>query len=97
MSFSLHPAAEAEFQLAATGYGERAGRNIALAFLAEFERLAELLASNPGLGTPARDGLRIHPMRRFPYSLVYRGAALGIRILVVAHQHRQPEYWRGRA
>ena len=97
MSFSLHPAAEAELLAAATGYGERAGRNTASAFLAEFERLAELLSSNPALGTPAREGLRIHPMRRFPYSLIYRGAAGGIRILVVAHQHRQPEYWRGRA
>ena len=70
---------------------------LASAFLAEFTRVAGLLVGNPSLGTPTNGALRVHPMRRFPYSLVYRTAPEGVRILVVGHQHRRPGYWRGRS
>ena len=96
MTYSLHPEAEAELASAAGFYKQRAGLSIALAFIDEFERVAKLLVSYPELGAPNAGGLRIHPFRRFPYAVVYRAAPDGIRILVVAHQHRRPVYWRGR-
>jgi len=95
VSFSLHPRAEQELADAAAFYEERAGAALARTFLSEFERVVALLIQNPNLGTPASGPFRIHPLRRFPYSVVYRSANEGLRILV-AHQHRRPSYWRGR-
>ena len=96
MSYSLHPEAEAELAAAAAFYKQQAGVALASAFLAEFGRVAGLLVSNPGLGTPTIGELRVHPMRRFPYSLAYRAVGQSERILVVGHQHRRPGYWRER-
>ena len=97
MSYSLHPEAEQELASASAFYKEQAGLALANAFLAEFERVAKMLVSNPDLGTPVANGLRIHPFRRFPYSVIYRSAPQGLLILVIGHQHRRPSYWRGRA
>lgn len=46
MTYELHPEAEAELSNAALHYAKQASKGIALAFLAEFERVAELLESN---------------------------------------------------
>lgn len=64
-------------------------------FLAEFERVATLLASNHGFGTPTTGLRRSFPLRHFPYSLIYSSTGEDIRILVVGHQHRRPGYWPG--
>lgn len=97
MSYVVLPAAEQELASALEFYRQRGGRALAEAFVAEFERLARLLVSNPHLGTLAAQGLRIHPLRRFPYSIVYRVTSERIEVLVVGHHHRRPRYWRGRA
>ncbi len=97
MSYWLHQEAEAELGDAAAYYAEHASRNIAEAFLEEFERVAALLAGNQQLGTRKEGGMRIYPFRRFPYSLVYREAgAAGTQIYAVAHHNREPGYWEGR-
>ena len=97
MSYSLHPEAEAELAAGAVFYKQQAGVALASAFVAEFTRVAGLLVGNPGLGTPAEGELRVYPLRRFPYSLVYRVVGIGVCILVVVgHQHRRPGYWRSR-
>ncbi|MBL8287421.1 MAG: type II toxin-antitoxin system RelE/ParE family toxin [Rubrivivax sp.] len=47
MSYWLHPAAEADLAEAAAYYAEHASRAVAEAFLAEFERVRDLLVENP--------------------------------------------------
>jgi plasmid stabilization system protein ParE len=96
VSYSLHPEAEAELTVAAAFYKQQAGVALGSAFVEEFTRVAGLLVGNPGLGTPAEGELRVYPLRRFPYSLVYRVVGTSVRILVVGHQHRRPGYWRSR-
>ena len=96
MNFSLHPEAEPELATAGTFYKQQAGVTLVSAFLAEFAHVAGLLVGNPGLGTRTESELRVYPLRRFPYSLIYRAVGRCIRILVVGHQHRRPGYWRGR-
>ncbi len=93
MTYELHPEAEAELSNAALHYAKQASKGIALAFLAEFERVAEVLESNQQLGTKSKAGLRVYPFRRFPYSIVYREAASGPYIYAVAHQRQEPGYW----
>lgn len=97
MIYELHPEAEAELTRAALYYANEASRSIALAFLAEFERIAELVEANQQLGTKSKGGLRVYPFRRFPYSIVYRELASGPYLYAVAHQRQEPGYWLGRA
>ena len=96
MTYSLHPAAARELEEALAFYREQGGIGLARAFLAEFERVTALLVANPGFGTSTTGARRSFPLRRFPYSLVYRSTGEDIRILVVGHQHRRPGYWSGR-
>ena len=97
MTYSLHPEAASELEDAFNFYREQGGLRLAQAFLAEFERVATLLVSNPDFGTPSSGSRRSFPLRRFPYSLIYRALSGDIRILVVGHQHRKPGYWRERS
>jgi len=96
MTYSLHPGAEQDVDDALNFYNEQAGPVIATRFLAEFERVANLLVEHPGLGTPTTRGRRVFPLRVFPYSIVYRNLGSSIRILIVRHQHRRPGYAGGR-
>lgn len=97
MSYWFHEEAERELGDAAVYYAEHATPRIAIAFLSEFERVIELLQINQQLGTRKDEGLRSYPLQRFPYSLVYReNEGAGPQVYAVAHQSREPGYWRGR-
>jgi plasmid stabilization system protein ParE len=52
VSYFLHEGAEEDIAGALTFYTERAGSQVAKRFLAEVERVAEMLTANPDLGTP---------------------------------------------
>lgn len=97
MSYWLHPSAEHELAEATVYYSERASGRIASAFLTEFERVIAILSRNQQLGSPVNEGLRIHPFRRFPYSVVYREADSGPKVYAIAHQRREPGYWQSRS
>jgi len=92
MSYSLHPGAEQDVADALDFYLSRAGVKVAERFLQEFERVAALLVQHPGFGTPTTRGRRSYPLKVFPYSVVYRLFDDDIRILIVRHQHRKPNY-----
>lgn len=92
MSYTLHREAEVDLFDAVRFYRREAGRAVANRFLDEFERVAELLVSNPNLGTATGDQRHAFPLHSFPYSIIYITAEGGVRILVVRHQHRDPEY-----
>ena len=96
MSYTLHPDAEAELAEAAGHYAAQASPKIAGAFLTEFERIISLAMVYQELGAPAREGLRILPFQRFPYSVVYRKSEAGPIIYAVAHHRRKPDYWQDR-
>ena len=92
MHYWLHPEAEQDIADALDFYATHAGLSVARRFLAEFERVAQLLVEHPGLGTPNVQGRRVFPLRVFPYSTVYRSSDAGIHIIVVRHQHRRPGF-----
>lgn len=78
-------------------YATHASRAIAEAFLAEFERVRDLLIENQYRGPHGDDGLRVFHFDRFPYTVIYEpDGQAGPQIYAVAHQHRAPGYWLGR-
>ena len=94
MSYWIHPDAEAELGDAAVYYATHASRLVALAFLAEFERVVDLLVQNQQRGPHGEQGLRVYHFDRFPYTVVYEEDVLrGPQIFAVAHQSREPGYW----
>lgn len=97
MNYWLHPDAEAELGDAAVYYAEHASRAVAEAFLAEFDRVRDLLVENQYRAPHGDFGLRVYHLDRFPYSVVYEpGQESGPRIFAIAHQHREPGYWASR-
>ena len=96
MTRSIHRFAAEELQEAARRYKAEAGVGLARRFLTEFTRVAKLLDEFPGIGTPTGDGRQCFPLVDFPYTLIYRHEDEGIRILVVRHHSRDPEYGESR-
>jgi plasmid stabilization system protein ParE len=97
VSWWLHPDAEAELGDAAVYYAEHASRSVAEAFLAEFERVRDLLIESQLRGPHGEHGLRVYHFDRFPYTVVYEPSERdGPRIYAIAHQHREPGYWAER-
>ena len=97
MTHWIHPEAEAELGDAAVYYATHASRAIAEAFLAEYERLRDLIVENQKRGPHTGSGLRAYHFERFPYTLVYEeDDKRGPQIYAVAHQRREPGYWTGR-
>ena len=92
MKAELHPGAERDLQDAAAFYENEGSAALAARFLAEFERVTKVLLSSPGLGTPRTRAKRGFPTTDFPYTVVYREIATGIRILVVKHDRRRQSY-----
>ncbi len=77
-------------------YRKAGSDKVALRFLAEFERVAELLDANPGIGTPTSADRRTFPFHKYPYWVIYKPVDTGIRILVVRHERRHVAYGAGR-
>lgn len=96
MTYSLHRGAELDLLEAARFYRREGGTQLANRFLSEFERVAELLVRFPGVGTPADDHRRAHPLQDFPYSVIYRERDGHIRILVIRAHLRDPEHGESR-
>lgn len=73
-----------------------AGSGLARRVLDEFERVTRLLERYPGLGTPMGKGRHAHCLTDFPYSVIYKAEDEDLRIFVVRHQSRDPEYGQAR-
>jgi plasmid stabilization system protein ParE len=83
--------------VAAVYYAQHASLAVAEAFLAEFERVRDLLVENPRRGPHGDYGLRVYHFDHFPYTVVYEpDERLGPQIYAIAHQHREPGYWAAR-
>jgi len=72
MTYTFHPAAEAEF-LESVGYYESEVPGLGGAFKEEFEALAELIGDSPkGWQVELEPDIRRVPLHRFPLSIIYR-------------------------
>jgi plasmid stabilization system protein ParE len=89
---TLHRFAADDLTEAVRFYKREAGAGVARRFLVEFERVLQLLADFPAIGTPTADGRRSFPFVDFPYAVVYRADVQELRILVVRHQRRDPAH-----
>ena len=95
MSIEFLSEAEEEMVEAAAFYEEQA-EGLGDRFLDDVEHSAQLLSEQPLIGQQLDEYLRRLLLHRFPFSLIYSMEPSGILIVAVAHQSRQPGYWRER-
>lgn len=93
MKLVVVPLALAELHDATAFYALKANAELGLAFVAEFERAANLVFANPQLGSVFCGARRRYFLRRFPYSIIYQLTTEELRIFAVAHHRRRPNYW----
>ena len=66
-------------------------------FKEEVRRAAFRIAQHPQAWSIERGDVRKCLLLKFPYKLLYSVEEDHILIIAVAHQHRKPDYWVGRA
>jgi len=93
---SVSPEADHELTEGAVFYAREGGRELGLAFIAEFERSLNLLCLHPRIGAPWRHDRRRFSLRRFPYSIIYYLRDDELRVVAIAHHRQRPGYWVGR-
>jgi plasmid stabilization system protein ParE len=89
------PEAEAEIREAFLWYFERSPI-AADAFRTEALDAIDLLETNALMWPEDEDGVRRYILRHFPYTVFYELDGQTVTVLAVAHQRREPGYWRVR-
>ncbi|MGL6096133.1 MAG: type II toxin-antitoxin system RelE/ParE family toxin, partial [Fimbriiglobus sp.] len=69
---------------------------LGIAFRAEVTATLDRVEENPKLYAAESGSLRIAPLRRFPYAVVYEELSERIWVAAVSHYRRRPGYWSGR-
>src|SRR3974390_1537046 len=96
MIVEYHPAIEAELK-AIELYYENHSPGLGREFINEFERQVLALAAKPERWMVVKADVHRCLMRRFPYIMYFRRiSAKKVRITVVKHQRRHPDYGRER-
>ena len=96
MRVEYHPAVEVELS-EIRQYYEKRSPGLGTQFVDEFERQVLLLAATPERWMVVTADIRRCLMRRFPYIIYFRSVgAERLRITVVKHQRRHPDYGRER-
>lgn len=96
MNYRIERAARQELLEAGRWYLADGGAAIAEQFEWAVQRALDTLLTMPKVGRPSYVGTRIWSLKRFPYTLVYCVKGETISVIAVAHQSREPGYWRGR-
>lgn len=95
MKAIFHPVASEEIVETAAYYeGEVPG--LGESFIAEVERVVEVLCDQPNIGQRVGEELRRIVLARFPYSLIYSVESELVWVVAVAHHRRRPGYWQQR-
>jgi toxin ParE1/3/4 len=97
VSLAFRPAARKELSAALQWYLSEGGPGVAERFSWAIRQTTDMLTIAPHLGTPHPSSpSRSWPLKRFPYTLVYRVQGELLTVVAVAHQSREPGYWVGR-
>ena len=92
----VHPQARLEF-LDAVEWYERQRPGLGRELNDAVEAVLDQISASPGRGWPYGDrGHRVLPTKRFPYMIYYLEDDDRIFIPAIAHERREPDYWRHR-
>ena len=95
MKAGFHPTASKEI-VETSAYYEGEVPGLGDRFIAELERVVEVMCDQPNIGQSVGNELRRIILARFPYSLIYSIESEQIWVIAVAHHRRRPGYWQER-
>lgn len=96
MTYSFHPAAEAEY-LESVAYYESKKSGLGASYLAEFEiTMTTVCAAPHRYPIEKQPDIRRIRLKRFPYTLLFRELSDTVQVLAIAHNRRRLQYWLGR-
>ena len=92
MKLLVHSEATLEYVAAYTWYDERSPK-AAAGFEAEVERALKVIRESPARWQADSRGRRRYLLRNYPYLIIYRAEDEQIKVIAIAHGHRDREYW----
>jgi plasmid stabilization system protein ParE len=92
MKFTLHPRVQRDLRAALAYYEEEGGAELADRFFLEAEAVVEGVRRNPQASHFVAEGLRRASFQSFPYHFIYEESPAKVRILVLRHDKRHPDY-----
>jgi len=87
--------AEAEVTAAVTCYDD-VQPGLGTYFVEDLERIFTQIQSDPQIFRLRKRGYRRANLKAFPYFVAFVEKSDSLRILVVAHGHRSPHFWKSR-
>ena len=91
MRVEFHPAVEQDVAEALRWYDSVSSR-LGQEFEAELRRTLAVAAAKPGRFHLVNPGLHRANLKRFPYHFIYRDLPDGIRVTLLRHHRRDPEF-----
>ena len=91
MNIEYHPAVEQDVAEALQRY-DAVSRKLGEEFKMELRRVISLAAANPGKFHQIKPSLHRANLFRFPYHFIYREIEGGIRVTLVRHHRRHPDF-----
>ena len=91
MRVEYHPAVEQDVAEALRRY-DSVSHRLSEEFKAELQRMIALAAANPGRFHVIKPGFHRANLKRFPYYFVYLKLVDGIRVTLVRHNRRHPDF-----
>jgi toxin ParE1/3/4 len=95
LSLIVNPLAESDMAEAKAWYDERRS-GLGDDFLLCVEEVFDRLRRTPELYSKVFDDLRLAPVRRFPYAVIYRADEDQVTVVAVYHTSRDPRQWQAR-
>jgi plasmid stabilization system protein ParE len=91
MRLEYHPDVRQDVAEAMRRY-KAVSRKLADDFKAELRGAVARALANPGRFHPVKPGFHRASLKRFPYHFIYREIPEGIRVTLVRHHRRHPEF-----
>ncbi len=91
MRLQYHPAVRQDVAGAMRRY-KTVSQKLADDFKAELRGVIAMALANPGRFHPVKPGFHRANLKRFPYHFIYREIPEGIRVTLVCHHRRHPEF-----
>ena len=91
MRVEFHPAVEQDVAQAVGRY-DSVSQRLGEEFKVELQRMIALAAANPGRFHVIKPGFHRANLKRFPYYFVYLKLVDGIRVTLVRHNRRHPDF-----
>lgn len=92
MRLILHRLVEKDLRLVLRYYEEEGGLTLADRFFTEADALIAEIAGHPTRFHPISQGLRRANLKMFPYHFLFRETPAGVRVLVLRHHKRHPNF-----